>query len=260
MKNTVNDNKYQAETQIISDFLAMTKAPTGSISSPDESACLRYLSAVKVLLQAGFDRLAMEETPYVEELSSSLLEQWHKVPGSLFNLKCRAGNSTDATAIRWQALNLLDNYYAVYKSYRLQPGEILYFAYGSNMNQRQMASRCSGSRLVGPGIMKDFKLVYRYSSKKPYASIDCQPGSFVPILIWVINENDLKSLDRYEGVGVEGAYRRLTGTAYFGRTQYAGLYYALPESRPFGRADQPYIDDIREQYHRWGFNYIWEEN
>lgn len=72
----------------------------------------------------------------------------------------------------------------------------IYGAYGSNINLRQMAYRCPNAKVIGQGILNDYKLTFRRGG---YANIEPKKGASVPILFWEITQNCEHSLDRYEG-------------------------------------------------------------
>ena len=61
--------------------------------------------------------------------------------------------------------------------------EMIYIAYGSNMNIEQMKRRCPKAIPIGKGILKDYKLVF-----KGVADVIKSPGDEVPIAIWKITE------------------------------------------------------------------------
>ncbi len=77
--------------------------------------------------------------------------------------------------------------------------EILYIAYGSNLNLSQMQQRCPTARVIGALEIKDYELVFRGSRYSAVGTIEPCEGSNVPILLWGIQPEDEKSLDRYEG-------------------------------------------------------------
>ena len=70
-----------------------------------------------------------------------------------------------------------------------------YMAYGSNLNARQMAVRCPDAVPVASGKLPGWKLVFR----RGFLTIERNKGSFVPVGIWAVSNNDLYNLDRYEG-------------------------------------------------------------
>ena len=73
---------------------------------------------------------------------------------------------------------------------------MFYIAYGSNLNLDQMAFRCPRSVRVCRGVVRGWKLVFKF-----HAGIieTGDPSDFVPVLLWKIHDSDWKSLDRYEG-------------------------------------------------------------
>lgn len=74
----------------------------------------------------------------------------------------------------------------------------LYVAYGSNMNLEQMSHRCPKAKVVGTGILKDYKLTFR-GRYKGVANIEPCNDKSVPIVLWEITEECERALDLYEG-------------------------------------------------------------
>ena len=74
----------------------------------------------------------------------------------------------------------------------------IYGAYGSNMNIEQMQRRCPGAKVIGKGILHDYKLTFRGISRG-VANIEKCKGSSVPIVLWDITSHCERALDRYEG-------------------------------------------------------------
>ena len=72
--------------------------------------------------------------------------------------------------------------------------DYLYGAYGSNLNQDQMARRCPDAKPMGNFALENFRLVFR-----SVADIEEHKGSECMIGLWRISKRDLLSLDRYEG-------------------------------------------------------------
>ena len=69
-----------------------------------------------------------------------------------------------------------------------------YIAYGSNLSIEQMKVRTPDAVIVGTGILKDWRLLFRM-----FATIKKCKGYSVPVLVWKISPQDEKNLDRYEG-------------------------------------------------------------
>lgn len=121
-----------------------------------------------------------------------------------------------------------------------------YIAYGSNLSESQMAMRCPTAKVVGTAKLKDWRLLFDGP-----ASIERYKGYEVPVLIWNIQPEDERSLDRYEGypnyyrkemleVDVEG--QKLEAMVYIMNTK--------KESMP-----SPYYYDVLVKgYNRFGFD------
>jgi hypothetical protein len=74
----------------------------------------------------------------------------------------------------------------------------IYAAYGSNMNISQMKMRCPKAKILGTGIMEEYRLTFR-GSGRGVANIEKHNGGRVPVLLWNITENCEIALDIYEG-------------------------------------------------------------
>ena len=59
----------------------------------------------------------------------------------------------------------------------------LYIAYGSNMDEEQMAFRCPTATLVGTAIVEGYELMFKGSRTGSYATIEPKEGSIVPVLV-----------------------------------------------------------------------------
>ena len=72
--------------------------------------------------------------------------------------------------------------------------EKYYIAYGSNLSIEQMKIRTLDAEIVGTGMLKGWRLLFRQ-----FATIKKSAEFNTPVLIWKISEQDEKNLDRYEG-------------------------------------------------------------
>jgi gamma-glutamylcyclotransferase (GGCT)/AIG2-like uncharacterized protein YtfP len=79
-----------------------------------------------------------------------------------------------------------------------------YFAYGSDMDEGQMALRCPNAKLVGRASLADHSFLI---NERGVASVTAAPNRAVHGLLWTISSTDEKALDRYEGVAL-GHYRK----------------------------------------------------
>ena len=82
---------------------------------------------------------------------------------------------------------------------------MLYFAYGSNLDRRQFAARCPGSRPVAAAVLRGYRLAFRGGG---HADIVRQKGGVVRGALYNVTARDAEALDRYEGVPVY--YHRIT--------------------------------------------------
>lgn len=76
-----------------------------------------------------------------------------------------------------------------------------YFAYGSNMNQEQMADRCPGSEIGSLARLAGWRY---FINGRGYAGVEESPTDQVLGCLWSLDDEHVASLDRYEGV--EGNY------------------------------------------------------
>ena len=87
---------------------------------------------------------------------------------------------------------------------------MLYFAYGSNLNHKQMARRCPNSKYLKKYILKGFKLCFSHKTNKTiygHANIIKNTKSLVPGALWDISKKDEKNLDYYEGIDYNYYYK-----------------------------------------------------
>jgi cation transport regulator ChaC len=84
----------------------------------------------------------------------------------------------------------------------------LYFAYGSNMDPKQMASRCPGATAIGRARLADHELAFVWDSPGwggGVATVIPSSGREVWGVVWDLTDTHIEALDRYEGIAV-GAY------------------------------------------------------
>lgn len=130
--------------------------------------------------------------------------------------------------------------------------ETLYLAYGSNMNQTQMAFRCPTASVVGTGVLKDYELRFRGSRRGAVATVEPQKGSEVPVLLWKIRQADEEALDRYEG------FPRLYGKENLqieiGGETVSAMGYVMRPCYELGVPSEGYAGVIRQGYEQCGLD------
>lgn len=122
----------------------------------------------------------------------------------------------------------------------------LYVAYGSNLNVEQMGFRCPSAKIYGVGVLKNWELLFRGSKTGAYATIKRCAGSSVPVVVWVIGENDERNLDRYEGYPTFYFKQNVMVDLPFGKKK-AMVYIMNTFARP-GIPTQHYVDVVRKGY------------
>lgn len=123
-----------------------------------------------------------------------------------------------------------------------------YLAYGSNLNKKQMKTRCPDAVPVGSCVVNDYELVFR-----GVATIEPKPGASVQCGIWKISADDERSLDRYEG------YPRLYVKQDFwvtvkGKTVRAMAYVMTNGIRRLSPPSTGYLLTIAEGYDDFGLD------
>lgn len=126
-----------------------------------------------------------------------------------------------------------------------------YIAYGSNMDEEQMAYRCPTAQLLGRIELEDYCLLFKGSKRGAYATIEPEEGSRVPVLVWTIEKEDEKSLDRYEGYPVF-YYKKDLKIDLAGK-RVTAMAYIMDENREYGKPSERYYGVLERAYRKYGF-------
>ena len=127
----------------------------------------------------------------------------------------------------------------------------MYIAYGSNMDEGQMAHRCPTARLLGQTEVEGYRLLFKGSLTGAYATIEPQEGGRVPALVWEIGEPDEASLDRYEGF--PSFYYKKDLTVSLGGQEVTAMVYIMDERRRLGEPGGAYYGVLERAYEKFGF-------
>ena len=130
--------------------------------------------------------------------------------------------------------------------------ETLYIAYGSNLNLGQMAYRCPTAKVVGTSEVKDYELLFRGGRQSAVATIQPSKGSNVPVLLWTLKDNDLQSLDRYEGY--PHFYRKEILEVELNGKPVPAMVYVMNDGHLSGAPSDHYLNAIMEGYQSAGFD------
>jgi len=126
-----------------------------------------------------------------------------------------------------------------------------YIAYGSNMDEGQMAYRCPTARLLGQTEVEGYRLLFKGSLTGAYATIEPQEGGRVPVLIWEIGAADEASLDRYEGY--PSFYYKKDLTVSLDGQEVTAMVYIMDERRRLGEPSGAYYGVLERAYKKFGF-------
>ena len=132
--------------------------------------------------------------------------------------------------------------------------QMYYFAYGSNLNRKQMLERCPDSKPKFIATLPNYKLVFVGWSRQwrgGIASIRPFRGEKVLGAIYEISEQCLRRLDRYEGYPAD--YNRLNVTVFNedGEPIQAITYIKAGRSEET-RPSPEYLPVIQQGYKDWG--------
>ena len=128
---------------------------------------------------------------------------------------------------------------------------MLYFAYGSNLNHRQMKNiRCFGSKYLKNFFLRDYKLIFCHpneSNKFGYGNIMKKKGFKVAGAIWDITKEHEEILDSYE------EFPKVYQKEYFYLDEKKIMFYIMNK---YYLKDPPksYIDTVNVGYKNCNIN------
>jgi len=136
-------------------------------------------------------------------------------------------------------------------------GQLMYFAYGSNLDTKQMRSRCASASVDARAVLRNHALAFGGFSARwggPVATLVPTRGARVEGLLYVLQPADLRSLDRHEGHPFVYDRVKLLVTDEHGRRRRAEVYL---QPKPHGGPWSPpprYARVLRRAYKRLGFD------
>ena len=127
---------------------------------------------------------------------------------------------------------------------------MLYVAYGSNMNRRQMARRCPKARPLAAIRLEGWRLVM-----KGVADIEPDPSASTPAALWEITRTCERALDAYEGFPHLYVKERVV-VALPDRRRAKPMAYVMngPRQRDYAPASDLYLASITDGYRDFGFD------
>lgn len=135
---------------------------------------------------------------------------------------------------------------------------VLYFAYGSNLDDAQMRARCANAHVVGRGTLPNYALVFGGFSHRwggAVASVARAKGACVEGLLYELGDVDLRALDRFEGHPF--AYERVIKLVLdeSGRRRRVMTYLQPEDGFEAWSPPQGYFDVLWHAYARLGFDF-----
>ena len=130
---------------------------------------------------------------------------------------------------------------------------VYYFAYGSNLNKKQMVERCPDSKPKFIATLHNYKLIFAGWSRQwrgGVASIKPFRGERVLGAIYEISETCLGRLDKYEGYPNEYNRLKVTVVDEDGDAVEAITYIKIrqPEETP---PSKEYLAVLQQGYRDW---------
>ena len=131
---------------------------------------------------------------------------------------------------------------------------MFYFAYGINLNRKQMAERCPNCQLKFSSELTNYKLIFTGCSRQWHggvASIKHSRGDKVLVGIYEVAETDLARLDRCEGC--PDNYNRLKVNVYRDSgEQIEAITYIKSRQAEETKPSAEYLKVIQQGYRDWG--------
>jgi len=129
-----------------------------------------------------------------------------------------------------------------------------YFAYGLNLNRKQMAGRCPTSQPRFSAELSNYRLIFTGWSRQwrgGVASIKSSRGDKVLGGIYEISDTDLARLDRSEGY--PDSYNRLKITVYRDTGEpIEAVTYIKSRQADESKPPPEYLKIIQQGYRDWG--------
>lgn len=122
------------------------------------------------------------------------------------------------------------------------PQNLLYLAYGSNMNSETLLAHCPDAVLVKQSLLQGYRLAFKGIPGRSYATLVADKFSSVPCIIWMIPSGDISKLDAYE------AYPHLYDRHYVTVDGLRAVTYMMHPKYGLGIPSDDYIRGIKASY------------
>jgi cation transport regulator ChaC len=137
------------------------------------------------------------------------------------------------------------------------PEPLLYFAYGSNLSETQMESRCPGSEVFQAGALPGFKLAFigerSHWGEGGTATVVADGDGAAPGVLYRVTPVHVEALNRWEGYPEAYGHLRVEVPAADGKT-YPALTYQRLGTHPTNPPPMVYLAQIWRAYRRFGLD------
>ena len=123
----------------------------------------------------------------------------------------------------------------------------LYFAYGTNLNKKIFLKKYKNAKYLCKYVLKNFELVFRSKYRVP--DIQSKRGSSVKGIIYEIDEDTEKKLDRYED------YPKLYIKKFFYKNSKSVMYYFMKRKTHTVKPGKYYLEVMKSGYRQNKFKF-----
>lgn len=127
----------------------------------------------------------------------------------------------------------------------------LYFAYGSNMDENQMANRCSTAKLIGKARLNSYKFII---NARGVASIIKSDNSFVEGILWSVFPKDEEALDQYEGISSNYYHKAKIVAKMLPTGEEVPAIVYIASNNTFGEPRPGYLEKIISAANKFKFD------
>jgi len=131
--------------------------------------------------------------------------------------------------------------------------KIFYFAYGSNINKKQMLYRCNGCKFIYYAVCLNYKFLI---NKRGVATIIKSKGKKTYGILWLISQKNLKNLDHFEGLKSNRYYRKIIRVKFKEKFINAVTYFSTNNNE--GTPKEKYLELILEGINYFKGNITWK--
>ena len=130
--------------------------------------------------------------------------------------------------------------------------KVYYFAYGSNINSKNMHKTCPNAKALGISLLNDYEFSFMGNKGSAIACVFEKLGKSVPVVVWELPQSDLGKLTNY--VTLPYLYKKYEKQVVFGGKKLKGIMYFPTLNLKACLPNQDYISTLREGYTEHGMD------